>query len=73
MSKHFDSSKHPRMNYIVKEHVYLYDKLGVAIGFGSSSSINGLDETLGCESLSLSHIVRSKMEHPDEAASSPIV
>ena len=28
----------------------------VAIGFGSSSSINGSDETLGCESLSLSRV-----------------
>ena len=28
----------------------------MAIGFGSSSSINGLDETLECESLTLSYV-----------------
>ena len=42
------------MVYIIEEHVYLYPDLDVAVGFGSSSSINGLDEILGCESLSLS-------------------
>ena len=44
------------MLYIIKEHVYLLAKLGLAVGPGSSSSINGSDETLGCESLPLSHI-----------------
>ena len=42
------------MLYIVEEHVYLWAKLGMSIGFGSSSSINGSDEMLGCESLPLS-------------------
>ena len=31
------------------------EKLGVAVRFSSSSSINGSDETLGCKSLTLSH------------------
>ena len=44
------------MIYIVVEHVYLYTDLGVAVGFGSSSSMNGLDENLGCEFLPLSHV-----------------
>ena len=44
------------MFYIVKEHVYLWAKLGVAIGFGSSSSINGSNRMLGCESLLLSSV-----------------
>ena len=44
------------MLYIVEEHVYLEAKLGVAVGFGSSSSINGSDEMLGFESLSLSRV-----------------
>ena len=41
------------MIYIVKEHVYLYTYLGVDVGFGSSSSINGSDEMLGCKCLPL--------------------
>ena len=44
------------MVYIVEEHVYLYAKLGVTVGFGSSSSINSSNETLGCELLPLSRI-----------------
>ena len=48
------------MLYIVEEHVYLYVKLGVAVGFGSSSSINGLDEMLGCEYLPLSRVCSIK-------------
>ena len=44
------------MIYIVKEHLNLCEKLGVAIGFDSSSSINDLDETLGCESLPLIYV-----------------
>ena len=28
----------------------------MALGFGSSSSINGSDETLGCKSFPLSHV-----------------
>ena len=40
---------------MVEEHVYLQAKLGVTVGFGSSSSVNGSDEMLGCESLPLSH------------------
>ena len=42
--------------FSIKEHVYLYASLGVAIGFGSSSSINGSDETNGFELLPLSHL-----------------
>ena len=44
------------MVYIDKEHVYLKADLGVVIGFGSSSSINVSDETLGCELLPLSSV-----------------
>ena len=44
------------MSFIVEEHVYLEADLGVAIGFGSSSSMNGSNEMFGCESLSLSHV-----------------
>ena len=55
MSIQFDSLKHARMLYIVKEHVYLQAKLGKTIGFGSSSSVNGSNETFGCELLPLSH------------------
>ena len=54
MSNQFDYSKYPRILYIVEEHAYLLAKLGVAIGFGSSCSINGSDEMLGCELLPLS-------------------
>ena len=39
------------MIYIVEEHV-----LGVAVGFGISSSINGSHEMFGCEFLCLSRI-----------------
>ena len=42
----FDYFKHPRMIYIVEEYTYKLAKLGVAVGFGISSSINGSDETL---------------------------
>ena len=56
MSKQFDYLKYPRMLYIVKEHAYLYTKLGVTVGFGSLSSINNSHETLGCESLLLSRV-----------------
>ena len=54
MYKQFDRLKHPRMLYIVEEHTYLYPKVGMVIVFGSSSSINGSDETIGCELLPLS-------------------
>ena len=47
MSKQFDYSKHPRMVWIVEEHVNLQEKLGVAIRFDSSSLINHSDEMLG--------------------------
>ena len=56
MSKQFDYSKHLSMVHIVEEYVYLLAYLGMAVGFGSSSSINGLDETLGCKSLLLSYV-----------------
>ena len=56
MCKQFDYSKHPRMLYIVQEHAYLLAKLGAAVGFGSSCSISGLDEMLGCEFLPLIHV-----------------
>ena len=46
MSKQLEYLKHPIMLYIVKEHAYIYAKLGVAIGFGVSSLINGSDERL---------------------------
>ena len=44
------------MVHIVEEHVYLLTYLGMAVGFGSSSSINGSDETLGCKSLLFSYV-----------------
>ena len=44
------------MLYIVDEHVYLLADLGMIVRFGSSSSINGSDETLGYKSLLLSHV-----------------
>ena len=56
MSKQFDSWNHLRMVYMIEEHVNLKRNLGLAIRFGSLSSINGSHETLGCESLPLSHI-----------------
>ena len=56
MFKHFDYLKHQRMVYIIKEHAYIQAKLGVAIGFGSSSLINNLDEILGYESLPSSRV-----------------
>ena len=57
MSKQFDYLKHPRMVYIIEEHAYIYAKLGVVIGFGSSSSTNGSNEKLGFESLQLSRVL----------------
>ena len=56
MSRQFDYSKNQILIYIVEEHLNLLAKLGVTVGFDSSSSINVSDETLGCESLSLSCI-----------------
>ena len=41
---------------IIKEHMYLWADLGMAVIFGCSSSINGSNETLGCESLPLSRV-----------------
>ena len=32
MSKTFDYSKHPRMFYIVEEHINLLGDLGIAVG-----------------------------------------
>ena len=55
MSKEFDSSKHAIMVYIIKNHAYIYEKLGVTIGFDILSSINSFDEMLGCEWLHLSY------------------
>ena len=50
------------MVYIVEEHLYLYAYLGVAIGFGFSSSINSSDGKLGCELLPLSqfHLIEDE-------------
>ena len=68
--------KHPRMVYIIKEHVNLYKNLGVTIGFGSSSSINGLNEMLRCESLPLGHrrdkTARSSIARGQESNSSKL-
>ena len=47
---------------MIEEHMYLLAKLGVAVGLGSSSSINDSDERLECESLPLSHIRSIKDE-----------
>ena len=46
------------MLYIIEEHayIYIYTKLSATVRFGYSSSINGSDETLGCESLPLSRV-----------------
>ena len=52
------------MLYIVEEYVNLYEKMGVAVGFDSSSSINGSYELLGCESLPISHIHLIEDEAP---------
>ena len=59
------------MLYIIKEHVYWYAKFGVSVVFGSSSSINGLDEIFGCESLPLSHVTRS--HSPDRESTSKML
>ena len=56
MSKQFDSSKHPRMNFSVEAHVNFEEKFGRGRWIGTSSSINFLDEMLGCELLSLIHV-----------------
>ena len=56
MSKHFDYSKHSRIYFMSKNMHINRQNLGVAVGFGSSCSINGSDETLGCESLWLSRV-----------------
>ena len=52
------------MIYIVEEHLNLYGKLGVAVGFDSSSSINNSDETFGCELLPLSCVCSIEDEVP---------
>ena len=44
------------MLYILEQHVYLQAKFSMSVGFDSSSSINGLDEALGCKFFSLSRI-----------------
>ena len=56
MSKQFDSLKHPRIDFASKIMHVSRQSLGVVVGFRSSSSINGSDETLGCESLPLSNV-----------------
>ena len=56
MPKQFDYSKNPKIFYIVEEHVNLLAKLGVAVGFDSSSSINSSNEMLGCKLLPLSRV-----------------
>ena len=49
MSEEFDCSKHLRMLFRLKNRSINRVNLGVTIQFASSSSINGLDEMLGCE------------------------
>ena len=44
------------MVYIVEDHVNLWRNLGMTIGFGSSSSINGSVEMLGSKSFLLSRV-----------------
>ena len=56
MSKQFDSLKHSRIHSSSKNTCINRKNLGVAIGFGSSSSINGLDEMLGCKWLRFSRV-----------------
>ena len=56
MSKQFDYSKHSRMLYIVEEHVYLYEDLGIIVESSISYSINGCDEILRCKSLCLNRV-----------------
>ena len=41
---------------ILEEHVNSKADLGMAVGFGSSSSINGSGEMLGCELFPLSRV-----------------
>ena len=43
------------MVYIVKEHAFIYEKLGIVVRFHVSSLINSSDEIFGCQSLRLSH------------------
>ena len=62
--RQFDYLKNRRMIYIVEEHLNLEAKLGVAVGFDSSYSINDSDQMLGYESLSLSHVRSIKDEAP---------
>ena len=56
MSKQFDSSQHQRICFPSKNMHRNRQNLGVVIGFGVSSSINGSDEVPGCKSVSLSCI-----------------
>ena len=56
MSKQFDGWKHLRIHFWSKNMRINMHNLGIAVGFGSSSSINGSNEMLGCESLSLSRV-----------------
>ena len=56
MSRQFNYMKTLRMIYIVKEHLNLWEKLSMVVGFDSLSSINGSNETLGYESLPLSRV-----------------
>ena len=55
MSKQFDYSKHPRMLFLSKNKGINRLHLSVTFQFASSSSINGLDVTKECESMSLIH------------------
>ena len=69
MSKHFNSLKYLRIHFSSKNIRVNRKNLGMAIGFGISSSINGLDETPRWESSSLSPICSIEMETCYEAAS----
>ena len=56
MFKYLDYSKYPRIHFPSNNTRIIRKNLGVAIGFGYSSSINGSDETLGCKSFLLSRV-----------------
>ena len=70
MSKQFDYSKHLIIYFLLKRESINRQYLGVIVGFSVSSLINGSDEMLGSESLSLSHILPIRNGVLDEVMSS---